>query len=70
MLEQVLREEGAGTTAALLITRPGRDGPSPVDRLFGRRLLEGARASGVPLEPLHVATDVAVLALAPDDLAA
>ena len=70
VLEQVLREEGAGTTAALLITRPGRDGPSSVDRLFGRRLLEGARASGVPLEPLHVATDVAVLPLAPDDLAA
>jgi hypothetical protein len=34
------------------------------------RLLAGARVSGVPCHPIHVANDVAVWAVTPDDLAA
>ena len=34
------------------------------------RLLDGARAAGVPTHPVHVADDVAVRAVTPDDLAA
>jgi hypothetical protein len=70
VLTDVLRVEEPGCTAAFLITRPGRGGLTSLDRLFGSRLLAGARLAGVPIEPIHVANDVTVLALAPDDLAA
>ena len=70
VLRQLLRDEADGTTAAFLITRPGRDGLTDDDRLFAGRLRAGARLAGVPLEPVHVATDRQVLAVAPDDLAA
>src|SRR4051794_29830878 len=69
VLGHVLHEE-AGSSVAFLIARPGRGPLTPQDRLFGRRLLEGAHRLAVPLEPVHVATDVAIWAVAPDDLAA
>ncbi len=71
------RDDGAGPghSVAILVTRPSREhesghGLEPDDRVLGRMLVEGARLAGVPLEPVHVATDHAVLVLAPDDLAA
>ena len=70
VLDQVLRDEGQPCTVAFLIARPGRQPLSAQDRLFGQRLLEGARRAGVPVEPVHVATDVAIWAVTPDDLAA
>jgi hypothetical protein len=70
VLEQVLREEGEGATIALLVARPGRDPLGSQDLVFCSRLLEGARRSGVPVEPVHVATDAAIWPVTPDDLAA
>ena len=70
VLDQVLHEEGAGTTAGPADHQARSRRPDLLDRRWGQRLLEGARTSGVPVEPLHVATDLAVLALTPDDLAA
>ena len=55
---------------AFLITRPGRDGTRAFDRELSSRLLAGSRAAGVPIQPIHVADDVAVRAVTPDDLAA
>ena len=54
----------------VLLARPGSAPMSPADRGFARALAAAARCSGVPLEPLHLATDEEVLAFAPDDLAA
>jgi hypothetical protein len=70
VLAQVLAQEPDAASVALLITRPGRDGLTADDRALAARLVRGARRAGVPLEPLHVATDVAIWAVAPDDLAA
>ena len=70
MLATVLRDAGPEMSVALLVTRPGHLGTNDDDRALGRRLVEGARRAGVPLEPLHVADDASVRALAPDDLAA
>lgn len=56
------------TGVAVLLTRPGRDGVSASDRAWGAALLAAARATGVSCWPLHVANDVAVRVVAPDDL--
>ena len=69
-LQQVIAEEGDDLGVAFLITRPGRDGVSRFDRELSRRLTHGAHAAGVPCHPVHVANDVAIRAVAPDDLAA
>ena len=55
---------------AFLITRPGRGALLPSDRVLAERLVTGARRVRLPCEPVHVANDVAVLTIAPDDLAA
>jgi hypothetical protein len=70
VLEQVAAEEGEGTSVAFLVSRPGRDGVNAFDRDLASRLMTGARASGVACHPIHVANDVAVWAVTPDDLAA
>ena len=70
MLAELLSRDGSGCTVALLVTRPGGAQLTTHDRTLAVLLLAAARRLGVPLEPIHVATDVAVIALAPDDLAA
>jgi len=55
---------------AVLLSRPGRDGLTPADRAWGAALLAAARRTGVSCWPLHVANDVAIRVVAPDDLAA
>ena len=70
VLGQIMRQDGSAASAAFLVARPGRDPLTDDDRLFGRRLLAGARRSGVGVEPVHVATDVAIWTVTPDDLAA
>ena len=70
MLGELIGQQGEGFSVAFLVTRPGRHGLSADDLALGRLLVEGARRHGVPLEPLHLANDDAVLALAADDLAA
>lgn len=69
VLAEVVHEE-PGSTPAFLIARPGRGPLTGQDRLLSARLVRGARRSGVPVEPIHVATDDAIWAVTPDDLAA
>lgn len=68
-------DPGSGHSVAILVTRPSREhetghGLEPDDRALGRLFVEGARLAGVPLEPVHIATDRNIVVLAPDDLAA
>jgi hypothetical protein len=69
-LQHLRSHELPGSTVALLITRPGSGRLTHVDRELATRLTAAAADAGVPLEPLHVANDVRVLVVAPDDLAA
>jgi hypothetical protein len=69
-LRQVISEEGDEISVAFLITRPGRDGISSFDRELTRLLMDGALFAGVACHPVHVANDVSIRAVAPDDLAA
>lgn len=70
VLERVCRDEGDGTSVAFLVARPGRDTVNAFDRGLATRLLAGARTSSVACHPVHVANDVGVWAVTPDDLAA
>lgn len=70
MLGQLADEDGLGTGVAFLLARPGRDRIKEFDRRLAARLLEGADRSSLRVHPIHVANDVAVLAVTPDDLAA
>lgn len=70
ILEQLCAEEGAGASVAILVTRPGRDAVNAFDRRLATVLVAGARLSSVPLHPIHVANDVGIWAVTPDDLAA
>jgi hypothetical protein len=70
VLRQVIDDDPDDVSVAFLITRPGRDGTRPSDRELSSRLLAGAAAAGVAVRPIHVADDVAVRAITPDDLAA
>lgn len=70
VLRQVVDEDSDELTVAFLISRPGRDGTRDFDRELSARLLAGSRAAGIPIHPIHVADDVAVRAITPDDLAA
>ena len=69
VIEELLQDEPDGSVAVLL-ARPGSASMSQDDRDFAQALTAAARCSGVPLEPLHLATDEEVQAFAPDDLAA
>jgi hypothetical protein len=70
VLEQVCADEGDDTSVAFLVTRPGRDTVNAFDRDLATRLLSGARSSSVACHPIHVANDVGIWAVTPDDLAA
>ena len=68
VLAQVLEDDG--TSVAFLISRPGRGSVNAFDREVAARLVAGARTAGVACHPVHVANDLAVWAVTPDDLAA
>ena len=70
VLQQVIDQDPDDLTVAFLISRPGRDGTRAFDREMSARLVAGSRTAGVPIRPIHVADDVAVRAITPDDLAA
>jgi hypothetical protein len=70
VLGDVVHGEPDLVGVAFLITRPGRGGLLESDRLLAARLLAAARTAGLPCQPVYVAHDAAVLAVAPDDLAA
>jgi hypothetical protein len=66
---EVLREHDLGRVAVLL-SRPGGGRVRASDRRWGRALLESAHRFDVPLAPLHLANDDAVVPLTGDDLLA
>ena len=70
VLRQLIDEDSDDLTVAFLISRPGRDGTREFDRELSSRLLAGSRLAGIAIHPIHVADDVAVRAVTPDDLAA
>lgn len=53
---------------ALLRSRPGRGGIDQLDRVWARGLYEAAAAAGVPLEVVHLATDVTVAPIGMDEV--
>jgi hypothetical protein len=70
VLRHVVDEDPDRPSVAFLITRPGRSGTTSFDKALSARLLAGARSTGLAVHPVHVADDVAVRAVTPDDLAA
>lgn len=46
-----------GGRMALLLVRPGGDGPTRADRALAEGTYAACRAAGVPLEVMHLATD-------------
>jgi hypothetical protein len=70
ILGDVVHGEPDLVGVAFLITRPGGGGLLESDRVLAARLLAAARRAGLPCQPVHVAHDAGVLAVAPDDLAA
>jgi hypothetical protein len=55
---------------AILLARPGRHPMDADDRAWALALVEAARRFEMPLEPLHLATDCALVPFAGDDLVA
>ena len=71
VLDEACRcEELAGASVAFLITRPGHDGVSAFDRHLATRLIAGAREARIDCHPVHVANNLGVHAVTPNDLAA
>lgn len=70
LLEQASADPGGIASVAFLITRPGRGGILETDRRLAALLLGGARRSRLGCQPIHVAHDLAILTITPDDLAA
>lgn len=56
----------AGTTVALLLTRPGCDPISNADRRWSTLLTETAARFGVPLEPIFRANDESLVQVEPE----
>ena len=69
LCREVRREHALGRVAVLL-SRPGEGPLRASDRRWGRALLASARRFEVPLAPLHLANDEAVVPLTGDDLLA
>jgi hypothetical protein len=65
-----VRDEHRLGRVAVLLSRPGSGAVRHGDRRWGRALFESARRTGVPLAPVHLATDDAVVPLTGDDLLA
>jgi hypothetical protein len=60
-LATLIEGVGDGTTAALLLTRPGRGGLSNADRAWHGALIASAERFDVPLEPIFRANDEALV---------
>jgi hypothetical protein len=61
----LLTDMGAGTTVALLLTRPGRGPISRLDRQWSIMLTDLASQIGVPLEPFFRANDEELVQVEP-----
>ncbi|MDO3637983.1 globin family protein [Mycolicibacterium arseniciresistens] len=64
-LTDVLAGMRAGTTVALLLTRPGRGPVSPADREWAALLTRLAAEAGLPIEPIFRANDDALVQVEP-----
>ncbi len=64
-LHTFLIDMGSGTTVALLVTRPGGDPISNLDRRWSTLLTELAEEFDVPLEPIFRANDEALVQVEP-----
>jgi hypothetical protein len=60
--------EDHGSTIAPLVARPGPAGITAADHAWAAGLTAAARRGGIPMEPVHLATDEEVRIFAPDDL--
>ena len=69
LCREVLTEHGL-CRVAVLLSRPGEGTVRASDRRWGRALLDSGRRLDVPLAPVHLATDDAVVPLTADDLLA
>jgi len=69
-LSRVRDELGADGRLALLVCRPGVGLPSADDRASAAALYDACRARGVPMEVIHLATDVDIVPLPADTLPA
>lgn len=70
VLAEVAGHLGGVDGVAYLISRPGTWGLTDDDRRVAAQLVAGTRATGLRREPVHVADDREIVAVAPDDLAA
>ncbi len=70
MLGELLEDVAPGGRVAFLRSRPGGGGATATDRAIARALLDACRATGLPVDVVHLATDVDVLPMVADDLAA
>ena len=68
MWRQLLDGYEANGRIAVMLCRPGTASPTAADRAWGRAIAAGAGAHGVPLEPLHLASDEAILPLSMDNV--
>jgi len=59
-LEALLEELDPGTSVALLLTRPGRDGVSAQDLHWATVLADTAARIGIPIEPIFRGNDAAI----------
>jgi hypothetical protein len=62
-LRELVDQVGAGSTVALLLTRPGVGPVSDADRRWSALLTHTAAEFGVPLEPIFRANDEALVQL-------
>jgi hypothetical protein len=70
MVRHILGCNGAGGSAAFLLTRPGSNPMDDADRGWARYLTAAADHHGVSMWPVHFANDVELRVFAPDDLVA
>lgn len=68
MITRSLLEDDPGSSLAVLLSRPGRAELTASDLAWARGLTSAADDAGVRMRPVHLATDEAVRAFAPDDL--
>jgi hypothetical protein len=68
MCYHVVGRNGAGGSAAMLLTRPGRNPMDDTDRSWARCLTAAAGQLSVSMWPVHFANDVELRGFAPDDL--
>jgi hypothetical protein len=70
LLASLLEAVAPGGRVAFLLTRPGRDGVTARDRDWASALYAAIPGAGVPLDVVHLATDLTVLPLPMDELRA